>query len=41
MDVPEQRVTPRATTVDLARLAVEEMIEHGFRPDHPPEAHRE
>lgn len=41
MDVPEERVTPRATTVDLARLAVEEMIEHGFRPEYPPEAHRE
>ncbi|MGQ0714688.1 MAG: RNB domain-containing ribonuclease [Gemmatimonadaceae bacterium] len=32
---------PRATTVDLARLAVEEMIEHGFEPTHPPEAERE
>ncbi len=41
MDVPEDRVTPRATTVDLARLAVEEMIEHGFEPEYPPEAHRE
>jgi exoribonuclease-2 len=41
MDVPEQGPTTRATPVDLARLAVEEMIEHGFRPDYPPEAHRE
>jgi exoribonuclease-2 len=41
MDVPEERATPRATTVDLARLAVEEMIEHGFKPEYPPEAHRE
>ncbi|HJU69093.1 MAG TPA: RNB domain-containing ribonuclease [Gemmatimonadaceae bacterium] len=41
MDVPEGRATPRATTVDLARLAVEEMLEHGFEPEHPPEAHRE
>jgi exoribonuclease-2 len=41
MDVPEERVTPRATTIDLARLAVEEMIEHGFKPEYPPEAHRE
>lgn len=41
MDVPEERATPRATTVDLARLAVAEMIEHGFEPDYPPEAHRE
>ena len=41
MDVPEERVTPRATTVDLARLAVEEMIEHGFRPEHSPEAQQE
>ena len=41
MDVPKERVAARATTVDLARLAVEEMIEHGFRPDHPPEADRE
>jgi exoribonuclease R len=41
MDVPEERLKPRATTVDLARLAVEEMIEHGFAPEHPPEAHRE
>jgi exoribonuclease-2 len=41
MDVPEERVTPRATTIDLARLAVEEMIEHGFRTEYPPEAHRE
>ena len=41
MDVPEDRVAPRATTVDLARLAVEEMIEHGFEPEYPPEAHRE
>ena len=41
MHVPEERVTPRATTVDLARLAVEEMIEHGFKPEYPPEAHRE
>lgn len=41
MDVPEDRATPRATTVDLARLAVEEMIDHGFEPEYPPEAHRE
>jgi exoribonuclease R len=41
MDVPEERATARATTVDLARLAVEEMIEHGFEPEYPPEAHRE
>ena len=41
MDVPRERVTPRATTADLARLAVEEMIEHGFEPEYPPEAHRE
>ena len=41
MHVPEERVTPRATTADLARLAVEEMIEHGFAPEYPPEAHRE
>ncbi len=41
MDVPEERATPRATTVDLARLAVDEMIEHGFEPEYPPEAHRE
>ena len=41
MDVPEERATPRATTVDLARLAVEEMIEHGFEPEYPPAAHRE
>jgi exoribonuclease R len=41
MDVPEERMKPRATTVDLARLAVEEMIEHGFKPEYPPEAHRE
>jgi exoribonuclease-2 len=41
MDVPEQGPTTRATPVDLARLAVEEMIEHGFRPEYPPEAHRE
>lgn len=34
-------MTPRATTVDLARLAVEEMIEHGFQPEYPPEAQRE
>lgn len=41
MDVPEERMKPRATTVDLARLAVEEMIEHGFEPEYPPEAQRE
>ena len=41
MDVPAQGPTTRATQVDLARLAVEEMIEHGFRPEYPPEAHRE
>src|SRR5688572_29658062 len=41
MDVPEERMKPRATTVDLARLAVEEIIEHGFKPEYPPEAHRE
>jgi exoribonuclease-2 len=41
MDVPAERAKPRATTVDLARLAVEEMLEHGFEPEHPPEAHRE
>ncbi len=41
MDVPEERVTPRATTVDLARLAVEEMLEHGFEPEYPAAAHRE
>jgi exoribonuclease R len=41
MDVPAERAKPRATTVDLARLAVEEMIEHGFQPEPPPEAHRE
>jgi exoribonuclease-2 len=41
MHVPEERVKPRAITVDLARLAVEEMIEHGFAPEHPPEARRE
>jgi exoribonuclease R len=41
MGVPEDRVPPRATTVDLARLAVEEMIEHGFKPEHSLEAHRE
>jgi exoribonuclease-2 len=41
MGVPDERVTRRATTVDLARLAVEEMIEHGFKPEHSPEAHRE
>src|SRR5688572_26334018 len=41
MDVPEEPATPRATTVDLARLAVEEMIEHGFEPEYPPAAHRE
>ena len=41
MDVPEARATPRATTIDLARLAVEEMIEHGFEPEYPPESHRE
>ena len=38
MHVPEERLKPRATAVDLARLAVEEMIEHGFAPEHPPEA---
>ena len=41
MDVPREQVTPRATTADLARLAVEEMIEHGFEPEYPPAAHRE
>ena len=41
MDVPRERVTPRATTADLARFAVEEMIEHGFEPEYPPESHRE
>jgi exoribonuclease-2 len=41
MDVPTERAKPRATTVDLARLAVEEMIEHGFQPEHPAEAHLE
>jgi exoribonuclease-2 len=41
MDVPTGEATPRATTVDLARLAVEEMLEHGFEPEYPPEAHRE
>jgi exoribonuclease R len=41
MDVPTELAKLRATTVDLARLAVEEMIEHGFEPEHPPEAHRE
>ena len=38
MDVPEEQVKPRATTGDLARLAVKEMIEHGFVPEYPPEA---
>jgi exoribonuclease II len=38
MDVPDDRVRPRATTVDLTRLAVNEMIEHGFEPELPPEA---
>ena len=41
MHVPEDGAKPRATAVDLARLAVEEMIEHGFAPEHPPEARRE
>lgn len=41
MHVPEERAKPRATTVDLARLAVEEMLEHGFAPEYPPEARRE
>ena len=38
MDVPDDRLRARATTVDLARLAVDEMIEHGFAPEPPPEA---
>ena len=41
MDVPQERVTARATTVDLARLAEDEMREHGFVPDYPAEACRE
>jgi exoribonuclease-2 len=41
MDVPTGEATPRATTVDLARLAVQEMLDHGFEPEYPPEAHRE
>ena len=38
MDVPDDRVGARATTVDLARLAVDEMLEHGFEPEPPAEA---
>jgi exoribonuclease-2 len=41
MDVPEEQLKRRATTGDLARLAVAEMLEHGFVPEYPPEARRE
>jgi exoribonuclease-2 len=41
MDVPRERVTSRATTVDLARLAEDEMRDHGFVPEYPPAACRE
>lgn len=41
MAVPETHASTKGTTLDLAALAVAEMLEHGFIPEHSPEAERE